>query len=410
MTLGNEPDSSEARNDVLPKSFPWLILAGLLAGMAMSLPLWLSRRHFPLVSCFDWLPRFPVPWDIVVLCLTVLPLFPALWRENWTRLAWVSFGGFLILASQDQVRWQPWVYQYFLALAVWFGLHRRQPEAQAALQRLTVVAVYLWSGLHKLGPGFQHLHEQAFVTPLRGKLPAFLVETLASAGPLIPWIEVALAIGLLVPVLRRASVVGILLMHGYIVWSLVWVLALPNTVVLPWNVCMMVLVPMLFWPKHRIDWSSLPTGRALPLAAALAFLLAVAPVLSIWEKWDRYLSFHLYSGKERRMVMLADRPAFDGLPPHLRAACKASVENPGTYELHFLEWCLSETNVPVPSEPRILLAVARHLASQSPPREGSVDFFTSHHFLLHELGWDIWSRAEISTIKTIPPLRHPYQP
>ena len=303
MSHFNDPASPAPRSGVLPKSFPWLILTGLLAGMALSLPLWLSRRHFPLVPCFDWLPSFPAPWDAVVLGLAVLPLFPALWREKWARLAWVSLGAFLLLALQDQVRWQPWVYQYFLALAVWFSLNRRQPDAHAALQRLMIVAVYLWSGLHKLGPGFRHLHDQAFATPLRGKFPAFLVEALAWIGPLVPWIEIALAIGLLVPIFRKASVAGILLMHGYIVWSLVWVLALPNTVVLPWNVCMMALVPLLFWRKHRVVWPSLATRPARPLTAPLAFLLAVAPVLSEWEKWDRYLAFHLYSGKERRMVM-----------------------------------------------------------------------------------------------------------
>ena len=410
MSHFSDPASSEAPSGVLPTSFPWLILAGFIAGIAMSLPLWLSRRHFPMVPCFDWLPRFPAPWDAVVLCLAVLPLFPALWRAKWARLAWVSLGAFLLLALQDQVRWQPWVYQYFLALAVWFALHRRQPEAHAAMQRLMIVAIYLWSGLHKLGPGFRHLHEEAFVKPMHGKLPEFLVEALAFAGPLVPWIEVALAISLLVPALRKASVAGILLMHGYIVWSLVWVLALPNTVVLPWNVCMMVLVPLLFWRKHRIGWPSLATGPALPLAAALAFLLAVAPVLSLWEKWDRYLAFHLYSGKERRMVMVADRQAFDRLPPHLQAACKTSVVDPNMHELHFLEWCLRDNNVPVPSEPRILLAVARHLAAQPLPPEAHVRFYTDYHFLLNELGWDMWSRAEISAMETIPPLRQRYRP
>ena len=102
MSHFGDPAPSETRPGVVPPSFLWLILAGLLA---------------------------------------VVPLFPALSRTKWARLAWVSLGAFLLLALQDQVRWQPWVYQYFLALAVWFFLHRRQPEAHAALQRLVIVAL-----------------------------------------------------------------------------------------------------------------------------------------------------------------------------------------------------------------------------------------------------------------------------
>lgn len=132
-----------------------LTLMGLLASMLYSFPLWLnSSREYPLLPPLDWWPLLPRPVDLIALLTLVLA---AVVRIFSNKLRWLSLLVAVIavlLALQDQTRWQPWFYQYilmlvFLAAGHKFG-NRQGLDACCIIMSFT----YLWSGLQKVNAGF----------------------------------------------------------------------------------------------------------------------------------------------------------------------------------------------------------------------------------------------------------------
>jgi hypothetical protein len=92
-------------------------------------------------------------------------------------------------------------------------------------------------------------------------------------------------------------VVGAILMHVFILfsigpWGHDW-----NSVVWPWNVAMVVFTLILFWraPDNPSLLAVLkPEGSAF--RGIVLILFAFMPVLNFFGLWDSYLSASLYSG------------------------------------------------------------------------------------------------------------------
>src|SRR5688500_14477801 len=93
-----------------------LLVIGMLCGMAISLPLWLTGRAFPHLPWAAVFAPFPEPFDAAFLGITVLLLLLSVFVPERAEFAWMAIGGGVILALQDQMRWQPWFYQYLLML------------------------------------------------------------------------------------------------------------------------------------------------------------------------------------------------------------------------------------------------------------------------------------------------------
>ena len=83
-----------------------------------------------------------------------------------------------------------------------------------------------------------------------------------AAGIVAPYLEMGLGLSLLFPRTRRVGVIGILVMHVLLLamlgpWSLGW-----NSVVWPWNLAMVVLVPGLFWHLNYVSACFLKVARS----------------------------------------------------------------------------------------------------------------------------------------------------
>src|SRR5205809_971107 len=76
----------------------------------------------------------------------------------------------LILAADDQSRWQPWFYQYVTMLAA-LAVARDVGDTLAAW-RAVLVGLYLWSGIQKLNATFMTQLFPWLMEPLAGVLPA----------------------------------------------------------------------------------------------------------------------------------------------------------------------------------------------------------------------------------------------
>ncbi len=254
-----------------------------------------------MVPLLDFAPSLPYPLDYLLFGLLGVLLVGVLVFRG--RLAGVFVVAALALAVllvlQDQGRLQPWFYQYsFMLAAVGFSnLGRLSTEGAMNACRLIVAFTYLWSGLQKAHVNFAENVYPWLIEPLASHLPSGAASALGHGAYAVSVMEAAIGLGLLVRPLRKPAVVGAILMHAFILftigpWGHDW-----NPVVWPWNLAMVAFDLILFW-RARDNPSLLavvkPGGSTF--RAVVLVLFAFMPMLNFFGLWDSYLSSSLYSG------------------------------------------------------------------------------------------------------------------
>jgi hypothetical protein len=282
----------------------WLkrsIVVGLIAGLLLSAKLWVSTREYPLVPLLDFIPPLPYPLDYLLFgLLGVLLIGILLFRAQLAgALVVAALVLAVVLVLQDQGRLQPWFYQYYFMLAAvgLSNLGRLSTEGALNACRLVVAFTYLWSGLHKAHVSFAEDTYPWLIEPLASHLPSGAASALGHGAYAVPVMEVAIGLGLLVRPLRKPAVVGAILMHSFILftigpWGHDW-----NTVVWPWNVAMVAFNVILFWrvPDNPSFLAVVKPGGST-FRAVVLILFAFMPALNFIGLWDSYLSANLYSG------------------------------------------------------------------------------------------------------------------
>jgi uncharacterized membrane protein YphA (DoxX/SURF4 family) len=355
-----------------------VVVLGLAAGMLLSPKLWLSTRSYPLTPVWDGLKPPPSPLDVQWFAALLILLALALVLRRPRVPILLAVGLVLALCLWDQSRFQPWVYQYLFMLAA-LGLYpwnargaaRGDPAraaADAALDacRLVIVFTYFWSGLQKFNHTFFAEIAPWLLDPIAADLPAALRPRVLSTGPwLMPFAEVAVALGLLFRRSRPAAAAGAVVMHLMILWSIGpfgrdW-----NTVVWPWNLAMIALVLLLFvraprgpgprrtfWPRRGAP----PAGATTIIGWVVLLMLGVMPLASFAGWWDPYLSACLYSGNTPQGDIVVASSAYDRLPPALRSRCDPAGD--GWYVVSVFNWSVKELNVPSYPAARVFRRVA----------------------------------------------------
>jgi uncharacterized membrane protein YphA (DoxX/SURF4 family) len=315
----------------------WVVIAGLLAGLALSPKLWLSDRSYPQTPIWSGLPGIPPPFDRVVYIALLLSLLASAVKPKAT---WVFLGLAAVLVAFDQSRLQPWFYQYcFMLLAL------SSPAVGGNVCRLIICSIYFWSGMQKLNGGFAADAFPWLVEPLK-VVPVWL-------GLAVPFLEAGLGIALLYKRTRRPAALFAICMHAAILLAIGPFGHNHNTVVWPWNIAMAASVFLLFWnddfvwPKH--GW----------LPRAVLVLFAIAPALSFAGLWDHYPSWALYSGNRNEGDFYFSDAVYDKLPDAVQDY--VTDEGPNRAGLNIGEWSFGELNVPAYPEVRIYRQVLRSL-------------------------------------------------
>lgn len=356
-----------------------LVGIGLVSGILLSWRLWTSRRDYPLFPVWDGVPQFgPGVSALVVLFLLGLLLWVILRPGRWNVSLVLAF--VIILSIQDQSRWQPWAYQYLLMLfpVAFVGLAREDRSVTGLLQFILIM-VYLWGGIHKCQPGWLSVWESSLVAPLLSEKGEGVLDTfLVAFGYAVPVIEILMALGLM---LRKTRLLAILAVTG--THLIILVLLGPvkgtisNSVVWPWNVVMVGMVFLLFYEQDLMIRDSFRIRPLIPLSFVTLLLMMVTPVLFYFGMWDRYLSFSLYAGQQKRFLVQVPADALDHIPeewaPYLvdpQASDGHQILSPGT-------WSSKELNVPLISEWRVLRAFAQELCEED--LEGAeLRFYVDH--------------------------------
>jgi hypothetical protein len=340
----------EHRADLLRKT----LCGATLLMVVLSWPLWIDLADFPAVPFVGWFPDYPRHWSWLGLVLIVAGLGLGMTR----RLGKVGVGLTVVVMTWlilgDQLRFQPWVYQFLILGTLLIVL---PPGSVLGFGRVWMASVYFHSGLSKLDTSFALGMGPLFVrTLLRvlgvSALPRWLVPTTAV---LLPAAEIVVALFLLVSRTRRLGYLGALTIHAALLLILgPWGLG-HSTIVLVWNVALAVEEFLLFWPKEplpplsREDGSSVWGGPPCPPEGAhtrrpgtsaplqkprrwtvreklVALPLAALLVLPFGERaglFDSWPSHALYADHcERTTVHLRVISLPADFPPDLRVAMK----------------------------------------------------------------------------------------
>lgn len=229
-------------------------------------------------------------------------------------------------------------------------------------------------------------------------------------GSTVPWIEMAIGLLLWVPAVRRGAALAAVVGHPVIiVWFGPFGLG-TNLIVVPWNLVMAGLLVVLIVhgasPRHAMLPRTAFRGPVGACLAAIAVLAGACPLLSEFGRWDRSLSFHLYSGREQRFQVVMSREAAEKLPPEWRPFFTEAPQ-PGFLQIDFTDWSLRELGVPAVTADRVLLAcgqafVARHGEAVEGER---VFFYRDYPHLLEARGWETHPPDELVRLERFPPFR-----
>ena len=275
----------------MPRNLIYIISISLLAGILLCLPLWFNDRIYPVVPVIEELVfhgytqwALLCTW-VVGFVLMMIPRFDL--RKAIPFFLLVS----LVLALQDKIRWQPWLYQYLIMLVCYFFYEVKLINKKSLLDvyRIIISGIYFWSGVHKINSGFTEKI-----------LPNFIGIELYEWGYIAAIFEALLGVGLFVKPIRNYSLIGIWGMHLLILYNLLFGSYEFDMVILPWNIAMMILAGVLFWNQDDRIFSL----RERPIAKAIAVLVAlILPSFLFFEAWNTYMSFALFSGKENRAYL-----------------------------------------------------------------------------------------------------------
>ncbi len=326
--------------------------------LGLSWPLWVDGGDFPQVPFVQGWPRptLAVAWALFAALLgSTLAVAVGrggrwTWGVSLSSLVWAILG--------DQNRLQPWVQQY---LAVGLASVMTGPKNAANLARWYVVVLYAASGLSKVDPAFVDELGATFLTTI-GQLAGLSPERWPTgartwATLAMPIGELAVALALAIPRTRMVGLAGSVVQHLATIAILgPWALG-HSTIVLVWNVAILIENLVLFGPL-RDTWT--PRGGS----ALAAGLLVVALVAG--ERWgwvDSWPGHALYASHAERSVIFWPSSESDALPPSIRRWL-GPTDGDGRRRLDLTGWSRAERGIPVYPQNRVACGVAEALVER----------------------------------------------
>lgn len=295
-------------NSPVSEKITSLAALGLLAGMALSWPLWNTdaRECFPVVALWGG-PNWKSPavllytgiWPALAVSViaAVTLLFPGK-RGLTVSLAAVL----LFLGLSDINRLQPWVWFYLLLFIA--GFIGKKESVKVESMRWVLAGVYFWGGFNKLTPYFVEDNFPWFCEafPIIKNLGQYPL-----AGYVVAAMEMSLAAGILLPKWRPYFRRVIPVFHATIViflWKLDW-----NMVVIPWNVAMAGMAWLLCSaqasPKEMVDTAVLPR-KPLLMPGIAGWLACFSPLLHLFGLWPHPLSWQMYTNTQPEATFVSE--------------------------------------------------------------------------------------------------------
>lgn len=326
-------------------------------GILMSLKLWMGMRVFPQIPVFENIVLFNTSVDTILIVglISTLILNAFILSVHIHRLI---FAVLLLVLSQDQMRWQPWVYHYILFLLPFcFKLKR----LSIFYFQFILITMYFWAGVNKINVNFVNSIVPLFISddvidiiPLKKAL-----------GYLIPAFEICISYTLLFHPKLKIGIKLAILMHLVLI---VWLVFsdISNSVIIPWNIAMILFLVLCFYksevelPDSMLNWCKKNISSTI-----LMILFFLLPLLNFWGKWDNYLSFSLYSGKSKKYLIGGENLYNEDFAHPIQTYPLPSHCSILGEIIDIDKWSLEELNVPVPSEKRIYKSILKEFCKST---------------------------------------------
>lgn len=350
-----------------------IIAGGFITGLLLSVKLWMGERFFPLAPVLDSQIILPASIEAILFILLVglllmIAVFPK--PQKFILLALIVAA---VFASFDQMRWQPWFYQYFLMLATlglfsWNYADIKKQQAVLITSRLIVASLYFFSGLQKVNPYFVSNIFPWMMEPIAKFFPEPMQMSLFSIGLLVPFLEMGIGIGLLIKKYRKKALVFAVLMHGFVLLAIGPLGHSWNSVVWGWNIAMVLFVIILFWKTEDFSFRDIFRVKITLFQKLVIILFTTMPILSFFNLWDSYLSSSLYSGNINAAKIYISDSVKRKLPNEAQSFISESGANENI--LDFYGWSFDELNVPPYPETRVYKDIARSVCGYSGDEKG----------------------------------------
>ena len=364
-----------------------ILCIALFSGMLISWKLWLTNHLFPLTPVLPFLEKTPntisIALLIVIFALTIFTII-----NQRQKIIQALFFLLVIEVLIDQNRLQPWFYQYTLMFFLLMFYGYKKPNEKSATNilhvfRLVVCGIYFWSGMQKLNTDY--FNDTAFwlMEPMGKYFGSAFAHKLGTAAGAIPYFEICLAFGLLIPKTRKYFLIPGILMHAYIILLMTPLGRNYNYVIIPWNGSMILFLLLLFNKSNRFNFSeTFKSVKTIPQKIVFA-LFWIMPSLSFFDKWDSYLSSSLYCGNSDNAYLYLKEEQKKSLPDELQKMCQFDSTNQTDY-LYINNWSMLEMNVPAYPEKRIFTNAKKKIDSYLKASEQNSLMLIEHKTILTE--------------------------
>jgi len=276
-------------------SLAWLI------GKLITWKVWISDRIFPVIPVFDFFPEFSNSFHSILFSLSLLGLIATFF---FTEKKYIFILFFIIEFSScllDQMRWQPWEYQYIL-IFLFYLFYKKGTSQFLQLFTFTLAFIYIFSGLHKFNGGFlqsiwRNLILERFLHFDKNSVSNLWIHY---SGLSLSIIEFSLGFALLILPKKKITAVFLIIMHGILLLILGPFGVNYNPSVWPWNFALMCFLFVIFYDKEEIEFNFLFFQHKFNRLVIV--LVAVLPVSNFAGYWDSFLSFKVYPGNSRLLV------------------------------------------------------------------------------------------------------------
>ena len=130
---------------------------------------------------------------------------------------------------------------------------------------------------------------------------------------------------------------------------------------------MLASVPLLFWRVPEVRGTKVLWGQRLAFQKLVLALFAIAPALSLVNRWDTFLSFSLYTGNRDTATFYMTAPVAARLPANVQEfVSEEDPQDPSRPDsLAVSDWSWGELNVPSYPELRIFKNIGREICRQA---------------------------------------------
>lgn len=334
----------------------------------MSWKLWISDRLFPIIPPFNCSPNLPNEIHLVLLLVSIIGLVSVVIFTP--KKETVIFVLITELAScyLDQMRWQPWEYQYLL-LFTFYLFYKKKSNQFLEIVTLLLGFTYIYSGLHKFNGGFlysvwENMILKNFFHIENSSSQGLLVHY---AGLLLPFVETLLGVSLIL--IKNKRLIAYFAIGMHVILLIILIRNNQNSIVWPWNIAMILYIWILYRDNNQVQIDLHFFKNYFNIT--IVFLIGILPFFSFFGLWDNYLSFNLYSGNVKQLtICIKDIDKYPELIPYISNK-KKSIYCQGFKEFNTNYWAFKELNVPIYPEEKTFFKLKKEWDSYYPNVEST---------------------------------------